>query len=850
MNVTSDTPPVIVTPGLEKTFVVPVNPVGGPSVFVLSNDPPVSAGRFDLGMELARGGTAVVYVARDRDLDRDVAVKILLAEHSGRPDLIERFQDEAKVMARLQHPGIPPVHAVGWLGDGRPFIAMKLIRGRTLYYLLLEKSSDPLASFLPAFEQVCQALGYAHSQGVIHRDLKPGNIMIGAFGEAQVMDWGLAKVIGVVGKTPAFGCGPHPRPNGPPHITEVGSLLGTPGYMPPEQARGDVQQIDRRADVFALGAILCEILTGTPPYAGDTTHLGGEAVCGHLADAHSRLNTCAADPGLVRLAVRCLNPDLKERPRDAGELAAALADYRASVDARLRQAERETATVQEQRKKRKVQVALALTLAGLFAAGSAFAWWLEHSERTRTAEKARADRDAEAAATNTRYRIAGELDQAEAELRAKDWAGADAALARADALLQTTGPWNDLADRLGRLKADRLVVAAMDAAEGLGRTWVVNRFDLSAASTAYAEAFRRYGIDLADPAAAGKIWASVVCQRLFSGLEDWYSLDADRPGLVALLDNLDPHAKRSAIRQRYFERNTQALAALAATIDPAELTPSLAVLLAEASKLDPSKTLNLLETVWRSYPRDFLLCIELGNRLGGIPSRRRDAIGYSRAAVAVRPDNAAAWNNLGSQLTDNGFPEDGIACFRKALQIDPKHQYARLNLGRTLLSLKRAAEAEPELMAAAAGDPNDPFPLLLLEEMYRKAGRTKDLLSIYPKMVAAAGPTVANKKSSVSTLYDLGTALLRSRNNNVESELCLQRAVKLQPEWPEARINLGLAIQRQGRYAEALDLIKSGHELGIKKKDWAYPSAQWLVEAEALANQGSREIAPPPRRIE
>src|SRR5262249_26960694 len=144
-----------------------------------------------------RGGMGVVYQAHDGTLDRTLAVKVLLEGRRGRADLVRRFLEEAHVMGRLQHPGVPPIHDIGEMPDGRPYFAMKLIRGHTLADLLRGRPSPEheLPRFLAVFAQVCQTVAYAHSQGVIHRDLKPSNVMVGAFGEVQVMDWGLAKVL-------------------------------------------------------------------------------------------------------------------------------------------------------------------------------------------------------------------------------------------------------------------------------------------------------------------------------------------------------------------------------------------------------------------------------------------------------------------------------------------------------------------------------------------------------------------------------------------------------------------------------------------------------------------------------
>ncbi len=173
-----------------------------------------------------------------------------------------------------------PVYELGAFPDRRPFLAMKLVRGRTLAALLAERPSPThdLPRFLSIFEQVCQTVAYAHARRVIHRDLKPSNVMVGSFGEVQVMDWGLAKVLpegGVADERKRADSETEVRTSRTESSgaeSQAGSVLGTPAYMAPEQARGEVDRIDERADVFGLGAILCEILTGQPPYAG--SHAG------------------------------------------------------------------------------------------------------------------------------------------------------------------------------------------------------------------------------------------------------------------------------------------------------------------------------------------------------------------------------------------------------------------------------------------------------------------------------------------------------------------------------------------------------------------------------------------------
>src|SRR5262245_24263547 len=155
---------------------------------------PSRVGRYEVLEEIAHGGMGAIFRVRDPDLGRTLAMKVLLDQHGQRPDLARRFLEEAQIGGQLQHPGLVPVHELGRLPDQRPFFTMKLVKGRTLAELLKERSSpaDDLPRLLGIFEQVCQTVAYTHSRGVVHRDLKPQNVMVGAFGEVQVMDWGLA----------------------------------------------------------------------------------------------------------------------------------------------------------------------------------------------------------------------------------------------------------------------------------------------------------------------------------------------------------------------------------------------------------------------------------------------------------------------------------------------------------------------------------------------------------------------------------------------------------------------------------------------------------------------------------
>src|SRR5262245_51419918 len=285
-------------------------------------------GRYRVLGEIARGGMGVVLLAYDPVLDRELAVKLQSPDIAPDSEAGRRFAQEARVAGQLDHPGIIPVYEAGALPDGRAYFAMPLVHGRTLAALLAERTSPQIGidRWLAAFERICAAVAYAHNRGVVHRDLKPGNVMIGDFGQVVVMDWGVA------------------AERSTPQGASDGSgywVFGTPAYMSPEQARGACPG-DPRGDVFGLGAILCEILTGHPPYLGpDSATVTQHAAAGNLGAAVRRLDGSGADPGLIDLARRCLSIDPVDRPADAGEVARLVHGHLAGAGALQRNAARD-----------------------------------------------------------------------------------------------------------------------------------------------------------------------------------------------------------------------------------------------------------------------------------------------------------------------------------------------------------------------------------------------------------------------------------------------------------------------------------------------------------------------------
>ncbi|MGE3853366.1 MAG: protein kinase, partial [Planctomycetota bacterium] len=306
-----------------------------------------SGQRLEVGAEIARGGMGAILSVTDQHLRREVAMKVLLPAAARDADRLHRFIEEAQITGQLDHPNIVPVHDIGVMPDGRIYFTMKMVRGASMSRIVrLLRDGDAatvqrytLGARLNAFRQVCQAVAFAHSRGVVHRDLKPENVMVGDYGEVLLMDWGLARV-GLHAATAESARVVHTdrrdaaSRGGDTQVASTldGTVAGTPAYMAPEQAAGDIDQVDSRSDIWALGAILFEMLAWRPPFEG---HTGYEIV-------HKVRTTTPVWPGeretdppvpreLVAVVQQAMQREKSARYADAGQL---IADIDAFLDGR------------------------------------------------------------------------------------------------------------------------------------------------------------------------------------------------------------------------------------------------------------------------------------------------------------------------------------------------------------------------------------------------------------------------------------------------------------------------------------------------------------------------------------
>jgi formylglycine-generating enzyme required for sulfatase activity len=312
----------------------------------------LDGGRYELGHELGRGGYGAVLLAQDRAVGRAVAVKVLRPEAGAGPADVERFLAEARITGQLEHPSVVPIYDLGVRADGQPFYTMRVVARRSLRDLLRSPDARrewPLARLCVTFAQVCRAMAYAHARGVVHRDLKPENILVGDYGEVYVADWGIAKVLEAAPAPGARVPTPLPEGTGRRTPTQLGTILGTPGYMSPEQAFGDAPELDPRSDLFALGVILYEVLTGRRPFEGATALAVLTRTVG--ADPTPPRELLPGCPLLLEdLCLRCLAKRPADRPASAAELAAEIEAWLEGAKERSRRAAEADRLVEQARR--------------------------------------------------------------------------------------------------------------------------------------------------------------------------------------------------------------------------------------------------------------------------------------------------------------------------------------------------------------------------------------------------------------------------------------------------------------------------------------------------------------------
>jgi serine/threonine-protein kinase len=724
--------------------------------------------------EIARGGMGVVYRAHDVALRRDVALKLLREELASDSAAVERFLEEARIAGALQHPGIVPIYALGRTETGRPYFTMKLIEGRTLASLLAERTSaaHDQRRFLAILDAACRTVAYAHDRGIVHLDLKPGNVMVGSFGEVQVVDWGLAVLA-------------QRSPEGRTHPpASSGSVYGTPAYMPPEQARGESARIDTRADVFALGAMLCEMLVGEPPYAGGRGATRRDAADAKLGDSLARLR--AVEPReLAILCERCLAAQPEQRDVTASGIASAIARSFAVLEERARAAEIAAAEAQaratQERRARRLTIALTATvLASILVGGAVWGWLAHERERSRASIESRARVAIEEAAGF----LGGAESSADVDLYGKAASAAERAktlLAGTDANPELDRSATAILERslkqqetaramLETRRIDRELFARTDAIR-VSAVEATRAPDLAELDRRYAQAFHAAGLD---PETDPDGFVARTIERgigvdVAAALDDWSDVretaclltEADR--LRALAPRIDPEPIRIRARELIAHGIPDDVAGWIDAGGIARSRPSTALAMADsiAERFDGQALLllRIYRAAQLAHPQDYPVAISLAQMLFTIvATQHAEGEHFYRVAQALRPDLADPLLCLGWELEHRNIDcAEAAELDRRAVELEPENRATYYHLARALRCI---GDFEGSLAAMTRAAELRGYDSTVFHQeiasSYRMAHRYDEALAEYRKILEVHPRLGVVRYECARTLLDTG----------------------------------------------------------------------------------------------
>jgi serine/threonine protein kinase/Flp pilus assembly protein TadD len=879
-------------------------------------------GDFRLIREVGRGGMGVVYEAEQVSLGRRVALKVLPFAATMDPRQLQRFHNEARAAALLDHPHIVHVHAVG-CERAVHFYAMQFIDGQTLAALIAglrrsggrpvtpqEQATTPHVRGTPSPSadtapraaasterapldrghfrrvaemgiQAAEALDHAHALGIVHRDVKPGNLLVDGRGCVWVTDFGLAHM------------------QSDAHLTMTGDLVGTLRYMSPEQALAKRVVVDHRTDVYSLGATLYELLTLEPAFKGNDRQELLRQIAFEEPRPPRRLNR-AVPAELETIALKAMEKNPAERYATAKDLADDLRRYLADEPIRARP----VGVVRRARKWARRQPALvaalatALTVAVSMVSGGI--GWVANDRATR--------RQA------TENVVIAALDESQSWQEQRRLPEALSAARRAVGLVagsevhearrrQVDARVADL-ELLTRLEDVRLDFALILTVGADGNY----RADNMRAEELYRAAFREADLDVEALTAAdagNRIRNTTVSTELAAALDDWayQRLAINDPAeagwrhLLQVARIADPDPWRMQLRSELERRDRSALLKLAASEEVFRLLPATLTCLAHALKNEraPAHALALLRKMQRRQPGDFWANFDLGFALGSAqPPDHDSAIRFYSAAVAIRPASPIARHNLGNALKAKGRLDEAIAEYREVIDAYPGNVLAHTLLGNALLekrdidsaiaafhtairykrdyyaahgALGRALREKGDIDSAIAelrvavrlkkdsAEFHNELGLALRDkgDADGAIAEYREAIRLNPGLVSAhtdLGNALHNKGDLEGAIAEFREAIrlkpdYANAHNNLGTVLMLKgdrdgalgayrRAVSFKPHHPECLFNLGFTLRDRGELAEALTYLRRGHELALKNPRRSYPSAQWVKECERL----------------
>lgn len=675
---------------------------------------------YEMEALLGHGGMGVVFRARQLRLNRVVALKMAIAGEYATPHERGRFQREAEAVAGLRHPNIVQIHDVGD-SDGRPYFTMEFVEGGSLAQKL-SGTPQPGRQAATLVATLAGAVQAAHQSGIIHRDLKPANILLTSTGIPKITDFGLAR-----------------RLEGEAGLTRTGTAVGTPSYMAPEQARGKAESMGPAVDVYALGAILYESLTGRPPFRAETSAETVLQVISQDPVPPFRLNG-KVPRDLETICLKCLQKDAWQRYVSAAALADDL-DRFLRGEAIAARPEGRLAHLGKWIKRHpthSTMLAVSLSLLVAFVGGIA---WLAIQQAER------------------RHVVEADLNQvAELQKQAR-WQEARATLERAEARLDGGGS-DELVRRLSEARRDLDLVIQLDSIR-LKRVTLGQLTSYQAqAAHKYQEAFRDVGIgsiyDQPERVAA-KVNASAVRHALVAALDDWSTCatkQEERSWLLEVTNKADPDPEGWRRKVSAVWENSRALGELAQLMPVEGLSVSLLLAIGERLKLFEEKAAPFLKRVQKAYPADFWANLILGDAIFQLEPV--DAVGYYRAALASRPGEAVGYCVVGDALRFQKNLDGAIDYYKKALQLDPNYARTNNNLGLALQALNRLDEAIDLHKKALQIDPDYLWGHYDLGNALRSKGLFQEAYNHYQQVIRL-DPTIWEVQEPLrSAMFRLG----------------------------------------------------------------------------------------------
>jgi serine/threonine-protein kinase len=730
----------------------------------------------------------VVYKVTQLNLRRPVALKMILGGAYARTSEIARFIREAEVVASLHHPHIVQVYDVGDL-DGRPYFTMEYVEGGSLGHKL-SGTPQPARDAAELLATLARAVQAAHDAGIVHRDLKPGNVLLAADGTPKITDFGLARHFGQ-----------------DEDLTVSGGRIGTPCYMAPEQAAGRASAVGPTADVYSLGAILYELLTGRPPFRAETAAATVQQVIHQEPAPPSRLNA-KVPRDLETICLNCLHKDPERRYAGAAALADDIGRFREGLPILARPP---GWAGRVRRWARREPAAAALVATGLVAAALAVGggFWVERQRADTRAAEARRE-------GQVRQAVEAALAHAEDLQKLGHWPEARAALVGAPDVLGTAVP-AAVGERLRRARADAgMVVALEDVRLRLSEGSAVVGRASPIADRLYAEAFAKYGIDLANVRAADAaalVRRSGIRDILLVFLHDWlyWAPDANLAKLRDVVEEADDDPWRRAFRDARARVDFRKLVELArapeADSQPTVLLSGLGgMLLAEGHR---AEAWALLRRAQRRHPEDFWINFLLGHFLE--EERPQEAAGYSRVAVAIRPNSSQAYSLLGRCLREAGDADGAVAALREAFDLNP----SRSGIGELATALAPAGRFE-EVRAAwekmLRTDPPDQDAWYGYAQLCLFLGHIDEYRRARAAILQRFGATndwiVAERTSLASLLLPVHGDELRPAVALAERAVAAA-SKSASPDNPSVLFLAGLAEYREGRFAQAEPLLRN-----------------------------------------